>query len=329
MRLVVLLLFLTTGWCRGEFFPRWSVHYMCADADAIIIGDHLQDDTVKVTKWIRAVEDAPPDSIEIAEISKHSKTRQSPWYPAGSKPSLHVDSRHFIAFLQHREGRWQSLATIGDGSCGVFWLQKGRCYWYEQGMNPGPYDLSEVSAGPKTEPDLLREIEVGMKEAAAWNKTLQIEDPSRRAEALVAYTMESTSPESSPRLTFRFRTREPLSKLGSAAVPALRNQIGKWRAGDSLNEVVLILYDLGQAARDSVPDLVALLKQPERAHPCSVIVALKTAGSPTVVNDIRPFLTHSDQWVRRDAAEAIDALTGTNASKRKPPPLPVPGLTPP
>lgn len=213
------------------------------------------------------------------------------------------------------------METLGDGSCGVIWIQKGRCYWYQQSNNPSPYDLSEVSVGPKTEADLLREIEVGLKEAAAWNTALKLEDPARRAEAVVAYTMASTSPESPPRHTFRLRTRGALSQLGDAAVPALRNQIGKWRAGDSLDEVVLSLYDIGKAAHAAVPDLVALLKQPERANPCCVIPALRATGDQTNVQDIQPFLTHSSEWVRCEAAQAIDALTGTKSNQRK---LPVP-----
>jgi hypothetical protein len=85
--------------------------------------------------------------------------------------------------------------------------------------------------------------------------------------------------------------------------------LAKWREGDSLDEVVLVLYDLGQDAHTAVPDLVSLLKRPERANPYYVISALRTAGDSSNIDDIKRFLKHSNEHVRREATDAINALT--------------------
>jgi hypothetical protein len=103
--------------------------------------------------------------------------------------------------------------------------------------------------------------------------------------------------------------RESLRSLGKIAVPALRAQIRKWRQGDSLDEIVLTLYDLGQDAHESVPDLVMLLKQPERASLYYVLVAIETTGDSSNIDDIKPFLKHSDQQVRKEAEAAIAVLS--------------------
>jgi hypothetical protein len=281
---------------------------MCADADAIIIGDQLQGDTVSVTKWIKGAAAASPASIIVTDIAKLSKSLRS---RATGEPVKALTTHHFVAFLERKDGTWRSMATIEDsglcGSCGMIWIQDSHCYRYIQAMNPGPYILAEARDA-KTENELLRAIEVGLRDATAWSVALSVSDPVRRAQALAAYTLNSTSPES-PRSTYRYRARDPLRKLGQAAVPALRVQLAKWREGDSLDEVVLVLYDLGQDAHTAVPDWVALLKCPERANPYYVISALRTAGDSSNIDDIKPFLKHSNKQVRTEATDAINALT--------------------
>lgn len=312
MRLLfaILGLLCTASSSFAEMFPQWDVSWMCADADAIVIGEHLDGDKITVKKWISGAPADSPSTIEIASISKHSKTVNAFWASLAKQSSSTLTTRRFVAFLEHKDGTWQSLVTVEEsglcGSCGMIWLQEGRCYRYAQAMNPGPYDLCEAK-GIGSEVDLMRAIEAGIHDADAWSDAVNVDDPVIRARALTAYTMASTSPEK-PRSTYRYRVREPLCKLGAIAVPALRRQLALWQKGDSLDEVVLIFYDLGEVARAAVPDLVGLLGQPERANPYYVISALRTTGTASNLKDIQPFLKHSDEQVRREAAEAMKIL---------------------
>lgn len=311
LALALLSLFCATSSCVADIFPQWDVYWMCADADAVVVGEQIAGDNVAVTKWIKGAADAAPPTIVIADITKHSKSINAFWSRFAKQKATTLSTRHFVAFLERKDKTWRSMATIEDsglcGSCGMIWIQDSRCYRYAQAMNPGPYDLYEAK-DVKSEADLLRAIEVGLHDADAWSKALNTDDLALRAQALAAYTVNSTSPES-PRSTYRYRARDPLRKLGSAAVPALRAQIAKWRAGDSLDEVVLVLYDLGHDARTAVPDLVSLLNSPERTNPYYVISALRTTGDSSNIEDIKPFLKHTNEQVRNEAADAINALT--------------------
>lgn len=290
---------------------------MCADADAVVVGEEVDGDRVTVTKWISGAANDAPTTLVIADISKHSKVINAFWSGFSKRTATALTTRHFVAFLEHKGGIWRSMetATISGlcGSCGVIWIQDGQCYRYSQAMNPGPYDLYGAK-DLRTEDDLMRAIEVGLRDADVWSKALNTEDVALRAEMLTAYTMASTSPEK-PRTTYRFRAREPLRKLGAGVVPALRRQIARWQEGDSLDEVVLILYDLGHDAQSAVPDLVALLRQSERANPYYVIGALRTTGDSSNIADIRPFLEDSNEQVRREATETIKALTEKGGEK--------------
>jgi hypothetical protein len=312
MRYLLLFLLCITRSSFAENFPDWDVYWMCADADAIILGEQLQDDRVKVTKWIKGVPDSEPATIVITDIHKLSKSLGARWERVYKKqPDKTLTSRRFVAFLEHKDKVWKSMVTIEDsglcGSCGMVWIEKGRCYRYLQTDNPGPYELYEAK-DTRTENELLEAIKTGLRDVEEWQKTLNISDPALRSQGLVQYALLSTSPEA-PRETYRFRVREPLRSLGQIAVPALRAQIRKWCQGDSLDEVVLILNDLGQGAREAVPDLILLLKQPERAHPYYVLSALRTTGDSSNIDDIKPFLEHSDQQVRKEAETAIAALS--------------------
>ncbi|MCB1230973.1 MAG: hypothetical protein KDN19_11930 [Verrucomicrobiae bacterium] len=308
--LALLSLFCATSSCVADMFPHWDVYWMCADADAVVVGEQLDGDKVTVKKWIKGADSDAPATIFIAGISKHSKSINAFWSRLGKQKATTLSTRHFVAFLVHEDGTWKSMATIEEsdlcGSCGMIWIQDGRCYRYAQAMNPGPYDLYEAT-DLKSEADLMRAIEVGLRDADVWSKALNADDLALRAQMLSAYALASTSPEN-PRDTYRYRTREPLRNLGAVAVPALRSQISKWQEGDSLDEVVLILYDLGPVAQSAVPDLVTLLRQPERANPYYVISALRTTGTSSKIPDIKPFLKDPNEQVRREATDAIKAL---------------------
>lgn len=285
---------------------------MCADADAIILGEQLQDDNAKVTKWIKGAPAYAPATIVVTDIHKLSKSLGAFWARAYKKqPVKTLTTRRFVAFLEHKDGGWQSMATIEDsglcGSCGMVWIENSRCYRYLQAANPGPHDLYEAK-DVKTEKELLDAIETGLRDDEAWQKALNNSDQILRAQALVHYALPSSSPEA-PRHTHCFRVRELMRGFGMAAVPALRAQIRKWRQGDSLDEIVLTLSDLGQDAHEAVPDLVNLLKHPERANPYYVLTAIKTTGDSSNIDDIKSFLKHSNKQVREEAEVAITTLS--------------------
>ena len=285
---------------------------MSADADAIVLGEQTKGDQIKVLKWLRVPKDAEltKKNSEIRGLGKHSKKINAFWSNFRKTDSKSLTTRRFVAFLERIDGTWQSIATIDHsglcGSCGLIWIQEGQCYRYSQVMNPGPYDLFEASDN-KTEKDLMASIEVGLKDAERWNRVLAMEDKSARASALAEYAMVSTSPEN-PRSTYRFRVREPLRSLGGTAVGALRSQIAKATPEDSLNEVVLILYDIGKDAKKAVPDLITLLKDDKRANPYYVLSAIRTTADAGAIAAIRPFLKHENAQVREEAEKAVAAL---------------------
>ena len=296
----------------ADTFPHWDVYWMSADADAIVLGEQTNGDQIKVLKWLRAPMEAEmtQQHLDIKGLGKHSKKINAFWSKFKKTDSKLLTTRRFVAFLNRIDGSWESIATIDDsglcGSCGLIWIQEGQCYRYSQVMNPGPYDLFEASDN-KTEKDLMAAVKIGLKDAEGWHRVLAIKDKSARASALAEYAMASTSPEN-PRSTYRFRVREPLRSLGGTAVAALRSQIAKATPKDSLNEVVLILYDIGKDAKEAVPDLITLLNDDKRANPYYVLSAIRTTADARAIEAIRPFLKHENAQVREEAEKAIAAL---------------------
>jgi hypothetical protein len=295
---------------RADTFPDWPVHFMSGRVEAIIVGEQTEGDRVQVKQWLLKPAAGAPDSIAVEKLAKHSKAINAFWSRAGGTQPKELRSKRFVAFLHQEEGRWHAEATIEEsglcGSCGLIWIEDGKFYRYHQVMNPGPYDLLDPEAGD-TEASLMKEIATGLADAAAWKEALAVEDPARRAEGIVRYAMESTSPEK-PNQSYRGRVREVLGTMGVAALPAIRAQIARWQPGDSVNELVLCLYDMGPAARGEVPGLLVLLKQPERVHTGYVISALGTVGDASVVPVLEPYANGGDENLHKAAREAIKRL---------------------
>ncbi len=315
MRALTLALIASSRIVLADTFPHWDVYWMSADAEAVVLGEQTKDDQFKVLKWLRSPKglELPLHELEIEGLGKHSKKLNAFWSKVGKTDSKTLSTHRFVAFLERIEGSWQSIATIEEsglvGSCGLIWIQDGTCYRYTQAMNPGPYDLFEAKDN-KTEKELMAEIEIGLADAKRWQQALDTIEKSARASALAAYAMTSSSPEN-PRSTYRFRVREPLRELGEIAVPALREQIARAKPSDSLNEVVLILYDIGENAQEAVPDLIKLLQDNKRANPYYVLSALRTTADAKVIPFIRPFLNHENVEVREEAAKAMSELEQT------------------
>jgi hypothetical protein len=129
MRYLLLFLLYFTQSSFAENFPAWDVYWMCANADAIILGEQLQDDSVKVTKWIRGATASAPSTIVITDIHKLSKSLGAFWLRAYKKqPVKTLTTRRFVAFLEHNGGGWQSMDPLEDsGLC-------GSCAWFGSRM---------------------------------------------------------------------------------------------------------------------------------------------------------------------------------------------------
>lgn len=294
---------------------------MCADADAIVLGEQKEGDNVTVIKWLRppSTPGPPPETMVIAHLGEHTKDINAYWSKTERLFSPAINTRRFVAFLTRRGDEWWSMATYDIsgycGSCGLVWIDQGKCYRYIQSMNPGPYDLTDEAIYPdaikwnlKTEKDLLAAIDVGMADAVKWRESLVIKDGPTKAAALAAYAMASTSPEQ-PRKTYRSRVREPLIALGKSAVPAIRHQIASYKEGDSLYELVQAIHFIGASARDLAPDLLPLLQMPDRVDPGYVLGALGAIGDKSAIPQIQPFLNHSQENVREAAREALKKLS--------------------
>ncbi len=97
--LALFSLFCATGSCVAGLFPQWDVYWMCADADAIVVGEQVDGDKVTVTKWIRGAANTAPATIVITDINKHSKSVNAFWSRIGKQATTTLTTRHFVPFL--------------------------------------------------------------------------------------------------------------------------------------------------------------------------------------------------------------------------------------
>jgi len=136
-----------------------------------------------------------------------------------------------------------------------------------------------------------------------WERARIIPHPQEKAIVLCSYLLKRTSPEGQHR-TYRSRVRRVLPGLGEQAVAELVLLLENAIPGDRLDDAVLILYDLGSAAKPAVPHLAALLQEPGYVHPVRVIEALGRIGDATVAQRLLPYLDH-ELRVRAEVAVAM------------------------
>ena len=194
------------------------------------------------------------------------------------------------------------MAATGQGSSGLVWIEEGKCYRYEQWQNPGPYVLL-LSREHGTEEALRAAVRKGLADRGVWERVQEIAHPQEQAIVLCSYLLERTSPEGGHR-TYRSRVRRVLPTLGEQAVAELVVLLQNAIPGDRLDEAVLILNDLGPAAKAAVPHLVPLLRQPSYVHPARVIGALGRIGDATVAQRLLPYLD-LELRVRAEVAGAM------------------------
>ena len=288
----------------AELLPTWSPHQMCAEAAAIVTGERVGANRVAVREWILSPSDGRKvrSVINIAGLDKHD--RMIGTRPDGSdrEQGRRLKSQRLLCFLEEKSDGWRAMAAAGQGSSGLVWIERGKCYRYEQWKNPGPHVLLP-SREYQTEEALRLAVGNGLADREVWERTQKIPHPQEKAIVFCSYLLERTSPEGAHG-TYRSRVRRVLPKLGEQAVAELVVLLENAIPGDRLDDTVLILYDLGSAAKPAVPHLVALLQQPGYVHPVRLIEALGRIGDATVAQQLLPYLDR-ELRVRAEVAGAM------------------------
>jgi hypothetical protein len=298
---------LTPSLLRGEELLAWPAHWMCAEAEAIMLGERVGANRVKVLEWLLPPTggEGPNVEIKLMGLDLHSRVVRSGLHQAPVKGSGRkvLKSQRLVCFLNRKGDAWHSLSAVGEGSSGLVWIEGGRCYRYEQRLNPGPLELVAYRACA-TEKDLRAEIRLGLADRQEWAEAQTIVHPQEQAIVLAAYLLARTSPEGD-HATYRQRVRQALPKLGRHAVEEILELLRSAQPDDRLGEAVLILHDLGPAARRAVPHLVTLLEKPEQVHPVRIIEALGRIGDASVAPQLLPFLKKGALQVRAEVATAM------------------------
>jgi hypothetical protein len=312
----VLLAVAFPGNAQAALFPRYTVDAMCDKAEVIIEGLWVGGNDVRIVKVHKGsmLLEQESKSVEVSRLNQHSRTVGDGLF-IDEKP---LETKKLVLFLvrETKTNQWESIATIDRGgrcgSCGLFWFDDSTCYGYAQTINPGPYVLIAgervKNAMPiwiaQTVPDLRKEIEIGLDNSRKWQLSLAIEDPAQSAASLARYLLKSSSPKGD-KGTYRNRVREPLAALGKDAVPALIHILQTAPADERLDTTVLTLFDIGPPSAQALPELRALLEQPDRVHTGYVLLALGSTGDPQAVDDIKKHGKTNDERLRNDAKEAL------------------------
>jgi hypothetical protein len=312
---VFLFSFASPRTIRADAFPGYTVDAMCDKADLIVEATHLSQNEIQIDKVYKTSPLLRGDfrTMEVAQLQRHDKTIWNGFLTKGPV----IETKRLVLFLVHdsQADQWESMATIDDGgqcgSCGLYWFDDSACYGYIQAMNPGPYVLARGEDSdpriPKTIADMRASIRTGLANSREWRWALAIEDPSKRARALARYLFKSTSPKGDEG-SYLYAARAPMAALGSNAVPVLIQILRSPPADEKLDEAVLVLYDIGPPSAKALPELRALLAQPERAYTGYVLSALGATGDPRAIPDLEKYLASSDKQIAKDAREALELL---------------------
>lgn len=314
---LITILFLSfDNLARAGLLPGFTVDAMCDQSEMIVEGKYLGDNKVKILRIYKKSEHFKknPKELEIDYFDKHSRLIYNGFMRKGTI----LKTNNVVLFLTYNEkiNKWDSLYTIdkqdGCGSCGLFWYDNIACYGYIQIKNPGPYVLvssKEIKGHriPKNIKVLRSEIINGLINSRRWRSSLALENPSEKAKALAKYLLSSTSPKYD-KGTYHYLVRDHLPQLKEHAVSVLIETLRKSQPKDDLNQIVLILYDIGYDAKPAVPFLCKLLNCPRQVYTGYVLSAIKTANDPIAIKDVRPFLKHKDFEIAATAAETLGAL---------------------
>lgn len=305
---------------RADMLPEPDVDRMCIEVDLIIEGEHLGNNRVKILRVYKpsGLIHKKATHIDVADLQKHVRVpgqlRQFQWLDA-----TEIRTNKLVLFLTFRSKTktWHShYATDQEGqwgSAGLYWYDQQTCYGYQQIMNPGPYVLMPGSQTPRRSrvPESIQamraEIGSGLANLRRWQAVLAVKDPAEKARQMARFLLPHTAPPGY-RGALRNELREELAKLGGHAVAALIEVINRARPDESLNDTVLILFDIERPARPAVPALCKLLQSPGETSRYYVLSAVRTAGDPAAIPHVRPLLKVKDDQVAVAAAKALGAL---------------------
>ena len=318
---VFIFLFAFSPYSSADTAPDYSVDEMCNMADIIVEGTYLNGDKVKVEQVYKAPEGIKMEGeiINVEQLGKHN--RKSGFDPNENSPEISTKNLVLFLIYSKEDKKLRPISTVEEmkvlGSCGVFWFDEKACYGYEQLMNPGPYYLvsakeNEYSRVPKTIKHMRIEIKTGLENSKRWKETIAIADPKKKAEALSKYLLKWTAPEGD-KGSYRREIREQMGALKADAVPSMVDVLKKAKPDDKLDEVVLIIYDIGTPARDTVLYLCELLSSPKQVYTGYVLGALKTIEDPTAIPKVRPLLKSEDFQISIKAALALCAMKDTDS----------------
>ena len=306
----------------ADMLPSYSVDEMCDMADLIVEGDWLGNDAIRIDRIYKGASflEGGARTVAVSRLGAHSKV---PWHGAnvGEGP---LRANRAVLFLDRDKttGEWRSISTDADnefgfcGSCGLFWVDGTAAYGYEQSRNPGPYEIVSASRRggrvPKSAEALRADIESGLANSREWRRSLALPGRVEKARALARYLLKSTSPPGD-KGSYLYAVRRPLASLGEDAIPSLIRVLRTAPAGERLDPTVLILYDIGPAAAQAIPDLIDLLPGPERAFTGYVLSALGATGDPTALPALEGYIKSNDERLASDATKAIAMLKDRRA----------------
>ncbi len=310
---VMIVMLQTIAWAGT--LPHYTINVMCDKADTIIEGTYLGGNKVKIDKVLKASEllDDKTETIEVSRLNEHGKTF---WDDSVLKGKT-LETKKLVLFLSwdNALGKWESISTIDrNGTCGsrgLFWHDDSSCYAYIQVLNPGPYVLISAKEAdgliPETLADMRTDIVTGLANSREWQRSLEIEDPSKKAKALARYLLKSTSPQEG-KGSYLHAVREPLVALGEDAIPALMHVLRTAPAGERLDVTVLVLYDIGSPSAQALPELRKLLAQPERVYTGYVLSALGSTGDKRAKSDLERYAKSSNERLAKYAKDALEKL---------------------
>jgi len=309
---------------QADSFPGYSVDQMCDMADLIIEGTYLGKNRIRINKILKATPLLAKDTkvVDVVKLDQHSRSVGFPL----QKDSKAITTKDLVVFLVFKKeaGTWTSIATIDAdgncGSCGLLWYDASTCYGYVQIMNPGPFVLVSAKENewriPKNVADLRADIKTGLANSREWRRSLAIKDPGKKAQALARYLLKGTTPKGD-KGTYLYYVREPMAALGKEAVPTLIKILKTAPAEEKLNEVVLVLYDIGPAARPALSELTKLLAKPDRVSTSYVLSALGATGDPRAIPDLEKYSKSEDKGLAKDAEDALTRLRDTQAKLKQ------------
>lgn len=300
---------------RARPLPRPGVDELCVRAELIIEGEHLGNDRVKIVRVYKTSDrlDGNAAEIVVQHVDKYVRVLTRP-------RAATIQTNKLVLFLTYQpETRtWRSLYTTDQegqwGSAGLFWFDDQTCYGYTQPSTFQGYALAPGNDGrpkrfrvPKDIHDMRARIQLGMENLRRWQAVLAVKDPAQQARQMARYLLPRTAPKGY-KSAFRVELRHRLAELGRHAVPVLIDVVKNAKPDERLNDAVLILYDIGVAARPAVPLLCELLESPRNTSRYYVLSALRTAGDPAAIPYVRPMLEVADTQVAANAAKTLAAF---------------------